>query len=353
MPGVYIFIGENEEILYVGKAIDLKKRVSSYFKTKDLGEKTKVLVSQIKKIRTIEVESELESFLLEERLIKKHKPKYNIKLIDGKSYPFIKITVKDKYPAVFLMRKKLNDGSLYFGPYSSASSVKTVLKIIRRIFPYQSTTNHANKKCLYFHLGLCPCPSVTNDTDYKKTIKHIINFLEGNSSKVVGDLEKERDSFSKSEDFEKASGIQKKIDSIKLVTSPFYKPFEYEQNPNLRTDVIKDNLNSFKEILNKNSVLVNNLTRIECYDISNTSGSNATGSMVVFTNGEKDSSSYRRFKIKKFYNNKPNDFAMMQEVLERRLKRKDWPTPSLIIVDERDGHGPSYPYNSLSHIKAK
>lgn len=265
-------------------------------------------------------------------------PKYNIKLVDGKQYPSLKITIKDQYPKILLVRKHVEeDGALYFGPYTSALSLRMVLKILRRIFPYQNVLNHPNRLCLYFHLGLCPCPTVTKDKTYKKNINHIIDFLNGKTKKIIKDLEKERNIFSKNENFEEAQNIQRKIDSINLITSDVYKPFEYELNPNLRSDVIQGQLNELKEILNKNTVNVLNLNRIECYDISNTSGLNATGSMVVFTNGEKDSASYRRFKIKKFYNNKPNDFAMMQEVLERRLQHKEWPTPSLIIVDGGKG----------------
>ncbi len=321
----------------MGKALNLKKRVSSYFLNKDLGEKTRLLVSQIHSIKIIGVSSELEAFLLEERLVKKHKPKYNIKLQDGKTYPSIKITIKDVYPKVLMVRKQLNDKSIYFGPYTKTSSLIKVLKIIRRIFPYQSVINHPNNLCLYYHLGLCPCPSVTKDKNYKKNIKRIISFLKGDTRKIIIELEKEREIYSKNENFENAKSIQNKIDSIKFVTSPIYKPFEYEENPNLRLDIIEDQLNSLKKVLNENNILVENLKRIECYDISNISGKYATGSMVVFTNGEKDTSSYRRFRIKRFYNNKPNDFAMMQEMLERRLKRNDWPTPSLIIIDGGKG----------------
>ncbi len=324
-------------MIYAGKAINLKNRVSSYFLNKNLGEKTTQLVSQIKKIKIIGVSSEIEAFLLEERLVKKYKPKYNIRLLDGKTFPSVKITIKDKYPKILMVRKHENDGSLYFGPYTKSASLKTVLKIIRRIFPYQSVINHASNLCLYNHLGLCPCPYVTNGINYKKTIKHIINFLNGDTKKVIKDLEKERDIFSKSEDFENAKLIQDKIGSINFITSSIYKPFAYEENPNLRFDIIEDQLNSLKRALNDNGVIINNLNRIECFDISNISGKLATGSMVVFTNGEKDSSLYRRFKIKRFYNDKPNDFAMMQEILERRLKRKDWPMPSLIVIDGGKG----------------
>jgi excinuclease ABC subunit C len=321
----------------VGKAKDLKKRVSSYFSSKDLGEKTQILVSQIKRIKIIEVASEVEAFLLEERLIKKYTPRYNMKLTDGKAYPSIKITIKDNFPRVLLVRKQEGDNARYFGPYTNATSLRTVLKLLRKIFPFQAVLNHPNKLCLYYHLGLCPCPTVTKDENYGKSINHIIDFLDGNKKLLIKDLTKERDKASKQEKFELAQTIQKKIDAVTLITSSFYKPFEYELNPNLRSDVVTLNLQALKDILNKNDVSVPDLNRIECYDISNTSGKNATGSMVVFTNGEKDSSSYRRFKIKNDYHSKPNDFAMMQEMLERRLKHADWPKPSLIIVDGGKG----------------
>jgi len=335
--GVYLFIDKQNKVIYVGKAINLRKRVASYFSSKDLGEKTKILVSQIDKIKTIGVSSELESFLLEEKLIKKYLPRFNIKLVDGKSYIRLKITIKDKYPKVLLVRKEENDNCLYFGPYTSSTSLKSVLKLIRRIFPYQSVLNHPKNLCLYYHLGLCPCPYVTNNVNYKKNIEHIIDFLNGDAKKVIRDLENERNKFSINEQFEQANIIQTKINQIGLITSSFYKPFEYEENPNLRSDVLNFELNSLKDILNENGVNVKNLNRIECYDISNTSGTNATGSMVVLTNGEKDTSSYRRFKIKRDYNNKPNDFAMIKEVLERRIKNTTWPAPSLFVIDGGKG----------------
>lgn len=321
----------------MGKALNLKKRVSSYFLDKDLGEKTKLLVKQIESIKIVGVSSEIEAFLLEERFVKKYKPKYNIKLQDGKTFPSIKITIKDEYPKVLIVRKQDNDGSLYFGPYTKADSLKKVLKIIRRIFPFQAVINHPNTICLYNHLGLCPCPTVTKDKNYRKTIKHIISFLNGDTEKIIKQLTKERDEFSKKEDYENAKLIQDKIDSINFVTSSVYKPFQYEENPNLRFDIIEKELSSLKNTLFINGIEVENLKRIECYDISNISGKSATGSMVVFTNGEKDSSSYRRFKIKRDYNNKPNDFAMMQEMLDRRFSRTDWPMPNLVIIDGGKG----------------
>lgn len=337
-PGVYLFFNKNGEVLYVGKAINLKKRVTSYFTNKkNLGEKTNLLVSQIDKIKTIRVESEIESLLLEANLIKKHQPKYNIKLTDGKAYPLIRITLKDSYPKVLVARRPDDSNSIYFGPFPNTGAMRLVLKTVRKIFPFQSVLNHPNKLCFYSHLGLCPCPGVMKDKSYKKTIKHIIKFLNGQTKSVIRDLEKERNNFSKKEQFEDALLIQNKIDAIKLVTSKFYAPFEYEKNPNLREDMRSEELNLLMESLRKEKVMVTKLNRIECYDISNTSGKNATGSMVVFINGEKDSSLYRKFKIRGTYNDLPNDFAMMEEVITRRLTHNEWETPDLIIVDGGKG----------------
>lgn len=341
-PGIYIFSDGKNNVLYVGKARNLKKRVSSYFTNKSILEpKTSVFVSKVEKIKIVPVSSEIESLLLEANYIKKYNPIYNIKLTDGKAYPLIRITTKDKYPKVLQARKIEDQKSIYFGPYPNAKQMRMVLRIIRKIFPFQSSINHPNKTCLYNHLGLCPCPSVLDKnvqlkTAYKKDIRRIIQFLNGNVKNVTKDLEKERDKFSFQQNFEKANEIQKKLDAIELITAPVHKPFEYELNPNLKTDLRKKEINELILELNKAGVSISSLERTECFDISNTSGKHAVGSMVVFIRGEKDSSLYRRFKIYDV-ESVPNDVAMMQEVLERRLKHKEWDLPDLIIVDGGKG----------------
>ena len=328
-------------MLYVGKAKDLKSRVSSYFVNSPLlGEKTKVLVSKIVTIKITIVESELEALLLEAFYIKKYTPKYNIKLTDNKSYIRIRITIKDKYPKVLLARREDDKNSVYFGPYPSSSSVKLVLKTIRKVFPFQSVPNHANRICLYHHLGLCPCPRIFDSPEleksYKKNIRGIVRILEGESKKIMNELEKERDVLSKEEQYENALLVQKKIEALSLITTPFHRPVEYDVNPNLRVDIRQQELDGLKDVLNKQGgFALEKLERIECYDISNTQGTNATASMVVLTNGEIDKSQYRRFKIRK--DGKPNDFAMMKEVLKRRLTHDEWNTPDLIVVDGGKG----------------
>lgn len=341
-PGIYLFLDEKGKILYIGKAKNLKKRVNSYFsKNVVLGPKTQILVSKVNKIKTITVASEIEAFLLEAKYIRRHKPKYNIKLTDDKAYPLIRVTIKDSYPKVLIARRANDRNSIYFGPFPNAArALRLTLKTIRKIFPYQSVQNHAKKICLYYHLGLCPCPPVFDSMEfrkeYNKTIRHISDFLNGNTKKIIRDLAKERDLFSKKENFEKASEIQDKINAIELITGPFYSSgWDSNINPNLAKDLREKEMSDFKEILNNNNVAVKKLERIECFDISNTSGTNATGSMVVFINGEKDSSKYRKFRIKTM--NSPNDFAMMEEVLQRRILHSEWPYPDLIIVDGGKG----------------
>lgn len=340
-PGVYRFLDKSGDVLYVGKAKNLKKRVSSYF-TKDtaLGDKTRIMISQAQKIQITIVESELESLLLEAALIKKLNPKYNSRLTDGKAYPLIRITTKDKYPKVLTARRAEDPNSVYFGPYPNTGAMRTVLKIIRRIFPYENVLHHPKRPCLYHHLNLCPCPEVFDSPEmqknYKKNIRYIIQFLDGNKKEILQDLEKERDTYSKNEQFEDAHSVQKQIDAVLFVTSKAHKPFEYEVNPNLREDLRSEELLSLQEHLKAHGVITEYLHRIECYDISNTSGLQATASMVVLTDGEIDKSQYRKFKI----NPKiigPNDFAMMKEVIRRRLNHPEWGRPDLIIVDGGKG----------------
>lgn len=274
--------------------------------------------------------------LLEVNLIQKYLPKYNIRFADNKAYPFIRITIKDKYPKVLISRIKDDPKSIYFGPYPNARAMRLVLKISRRIFPFQSVSNHQNKFCFYNHLELCPCPEFTQNKFYKKNILHLIDFLKGNTKQVIKAIENERDKASKNENYEEANLNQKKIDAISIVTSKFYRPFEYEENPNLREDVREKELISLQETLESNDVKINIPQKIECYDISIISGEFATGSLVVFTNGEKDSQWYRRFKIKKTFG-KNNDFMMMEEIITRRFRHKEWPIPDLLIVDGGKG----------------
>jgi len=339
-PGVYQFFDRENNLLYVGKAKNLKIRVASYFSSpQNLSGKTKILVSQVEKIRITIVLSELESLLLEAALIKKYTPKYNIRLTDGKAYPLIRITIKHAFPAVLTARRMEDSSSVYFGPYPNASAMRMVLRTLRKIFPFQSVLNHPKKKCLYHHLGLCPCPPTfttkEEKQEYKKMLKHLTDFLDGKTKKVLKDLEKEREENAQHEAFEKAAKVQNQIQAIEIVTQPKHHAFEYQTNPHLREDIRQKEMESLRTILEEHGVEINLPRRIECYDNSNIQGTNPTSSMVVLTNGEIDKSQYRKFKIKTVKG--PNDFASMEEVLTRRLKHTEWPYPDLLIVDGGKG----------------
>ncbi len=294
------------------------------------------MVKEIRSIDHIIVHSEIEAFLLEANLIKKNKPIYNIKLADDKFFPYLKIG-SDPQPYVTISRTLNDQTALYLGPYTSRTDLEIVLKILRRIFPFQSIKNHPKGRCLYYHIGLCPCVTYYPDKmpEYKKNINRLVKFMNGDKDKVVKSLVQEQKGFITNEEFEKAAEIQVKIEKINAITSDHFDPFAYQQKPDLYFDRIKTEVKSLKEILIKYGIDGGDLTRIECYDISNISGKQATGSMVVFINGEALTSEYRRFKIK--LKNTPDDFAMHREVAKRRMKRPDWDKPDLMVIDGGKG----------------
>lgn len=334
-PGVYLYKNEQNKIIYVGKAKNLKKRVSSYFSKNALDAKTLKLVADISSIEHIQVGSEVEAFLLESVLIKKHKPFYNIQLQDDKFFPYIKIS-KDSVPYLIITRKKEDDNAYYFGPYTSANDLKVILKALRRIFPFQSVKNHPKRKCLYYHLGLCPCVPVvpSNLVEYKKNLSHIRQFLNGKKQTLQKELKKDQQNAITNEEFENAAEIQRKMESIERLTSEHYSPFQYAEKPDFYFERIKNEVDSLVEILAKYDTRVTKLERIECYDISNIQGKQATGSMVVLMNGDVSKKDYRRFKIKS--KSTPDDFFMMNEMLNRRLKNY-WPLPDLFVIDGGKG----------------
>ncbi len=325
------------KVIYVGKAKQLKNRVSSYFQSPTrLTGKTALLVPQIATIEVYVVESELEALLLEARFIKKYNPKYNIMLKDGKAYVLIRVTKGETYPAVVTARKMDDKKSVYFGPFPSSTAVREVLRTLRRIFPFQSVLHHDRRPCLYHHLGLCPCVSAFPNTlpAYKKTISHLIKFLGGHTKQVVKDLEKERNVASKQEDFELAAKLQKQIDAIAYVTHPMHQAFEYETNPHLVDDLRTQEMEALQQVLNGHGVPIGLPKRIECYDISNFQSSYPVGSMTVLTNGTIDKSQYRKFKM---HSTGPNDFGMHAEMMQRRLKHDEWPLPDLFVIDGGKG----------------
>ena len=220
-PGVYQYFDSSNKIIYIGKAKNLKKRVSSYFQKAHEDGKTRVLVKKISKIEVIVVNSEIDALLLENNLIKKYQPRYNILLKDDKTYPWICIK-NERFPRVFSTRKLIKDGSQYFGPYPSPQLVRTLLDFIRKIYPLRSCKYHLSKEniekekfkvCLEYHIGNCkgPCVDLQNDEDYQQSIDQIKQLLKGNIRSVIQHFKLVMNNYSKQLEFEKAKDVKEKI----------------------------------------------------------------------------------------------------------------------------------------------
>lgn len=223
-PGVYQYYDKENTILYVGKAKNLKKRVSSYFTKNHDNAKTRVLVRKIFTIQHIVVNSEKDALLLENNLIKKYQPRYNIMLKDDKTYPWICIK-KERFPRIFMTRKVIKDGSEYFGPYTSVRTVKALLDLIRELYPLRTCNYDLSerkidagkyKKCLEYHLGNCaaPCEDMQTEEDYNIAVKAIRNIIKGNFKQSLDSFQDLMMSFAQKTEFEEAQKIKDKIDRL-------------------------------------------------------------------------------------------------------------------------------------------
>ena len=330
-PGVYIYKNIDKEIIYVGKAISLKKRVSQYFQREDaLGPKTSALVSQIEKIEHRVVESELQALLLEASLIKQFKPKFNSQLRDDKSYIYLCIT-NEPVPRIFSTHKtKLNDKDDFYGPFPDGGSVRRLLKIIRRIYPYRSCRVLPKKPCLYYDLGLCTAPCV-NPVGYNQIVGKIRKFLNGNITSLIVQTKKQIVLHTKAEEYEKALEQKKQLDSLLYITTSWQSAQDLHRDHNLQDDQTSRALDQLHTTLIPYFENLPKLKRIECFDISNFGNNYFVGAMTVFDNYKVDNSEYRKFKIKTKANQ--DDMYMMKEVVWRRLQHPEWGSPDLIVLD--------------------
>ena len=222
-PGVYRYYDEKGEIIYVGKAKNLKRRVSSYFNKQQSG-KVKVLVSRIADIKFIVVDNEMEALLLENNMIKQYKPRYNIMLKDDKTYPWICVK-NERFPRVFLTRKKVNDGSIYFGPYPSVTVAKTFLEMLRKLYPIRNCKlvlkeeniyNGHYRPCLEYHIGNCkaPCDGSISEEEYREMILNVKKVIKGNIQEVLRDMKAQMMDHASRLEFEQAQVIKDKYDIL-------------------------------------------------------------------------------------------------------------------------------------------
>ena len=440
-PGCYLMKNAEGQIIYVGKAINLRNRLRSYYhESAQEDRKTRKLVRNIVDIEWIVVGSELEALILEMNLIKKHRPHFNVRLKDDKRYPYIKVHWATPFPKVTVTRQMVQDGSRYFGPFTSVWAVHQTLDVLRRIFPYltcdREITGKDARACLYYDIKLCaaPCIGAINQENYRQMIDDLGQFLEGRTGPIISRLQTEMEKAAENLQFERAAGLRDQIQAIEKVVErqkvvsadyvdsdviamarsnneacvqvffiragkligreyflmegtentldsdvigSFLKQF-YDQAPTVPSQVLLPNAIEEVRIINewlntrrggtkveirvptdgpqheliematenaqatlaalkaeweadKNRQmqglgelqealqLPNALNRIECYDISNTQGTAAVGSMIVFEQGVPKKAWYRRFNIRSVSG--PDDFASMEEVLNRRFNR--------------------------------
>ncbi|MGB7115182.1 MAG: excinuclease ABC subunit UvrC [Anaerolineales bacterium] len=440
-PGCYLMKDDTGDVIYVGKAINLRSRVRSYFHASvKHGSKTNQMVRRISDIEWIIVDSELEALILENNLIKKHRPQFNVRLKDDKTYPYIKVHWADRFPKVTVTRRMVLDGSRYFGPYTSVWAVHQTMGVLRRIFPYltcdREITGEDKRACLYHDIKLCraPCIGAIEHDQYRQMIDDLCSFLDGRTEKIVARMRLEMENAAEGLRFERAATLRDQITAIetiverqKVVSSEyidsdvlalarsngdacvqvffirggkligrdyfllegaletsdsdvmaeFMKQF-YDKAPKVPSQVLLpheveeariirqwlrqkhagqkieilvprrgkkrdlvlmaeenavETLNSLQarwqadrhrqeqalSELQEALALSEPLNRIECYDISNTQGTAAVGSMVVFEQGVPKKKLYRRFNIRSVVG--PDDFASMEEVLTRRFNR--------------------------------
>ncbi len=436
-PGVYLFLDKEKRPIYIGKAKDLKKRVSQYFR-KNVDAKTSVIIKKAEEIKYILTSNEVEALILECSLIKSKKPKYNINLKDDKTYPYVKIT-NEAYPRVFVTRRIVDDGSEYYGPYTKARELKNSIRFIRGFLGLRSCSKMKQKPCLNYHMKRClgPCTGSISQEEYEKRVNLARKFLKGKYSSLINELKSKLEDASSKLKFELASSIRDKIYALesiiesqkvvlkrgdfdalsvsrlerrvgvmvffvregRVIGSEFYalsrannlsdeevinefiKLYYYKRNDAPRELVVnalppdsklisealglkikvpkRGKLKELLELVMRNGVCaikeellkersMSNAARelketlglkkipkvIEGVDISNISGTLATGSIVCFKNGFPCKGNYKRFRIKGVF--KPNDYEMLKEVIYRRYKNKN-ALPDLLVIDGGKG----------------
>jgi excinuclease ABC subunit C len=337
VPGVYCF-KKGKEILYIGKAANLKERVKNHFQQPSY--KDYLFLDKVEKIGYIKTNSEIEALILEAELIKKYQPKFNVIWRDSKNYFFVAKT-KEDFPRIFWCHQKrleVRRSKLeveYVGPFVDGKALKETLKILRRVFPFRSCRVLPKRPCLWYHLGKCPAPCILKTKsaeeiglmekikkECQRNAENVFKIIQGEKKEVLKELKREMKKAAKREEFEEAAKIRDQILALERVLE-HSRILEKEVKVEVPWKEIEEKL---KKILK-----VEKVSRIEAFDVSQIHGNFAVGSMVTFINGVSEKNFYRRFKIK--FTKKPSDVDMIKEILERRFKHKEWGFPDLILID--------------------
>ncbi len=359
-PGVYIF-KRSARPLYVGKAENLRKRLSSYFR-KNISEKVRALRAEATKLEWTKLSSDVEALITEAELIKKYQPKYNILMRDDKNYFYVGFT-RDEFPKIFVThqlptgitnkelgittrRKKRNSrfvirNSSFVGPFTSGSALYQTLRILRRIFPYCTCKKFHKRSCLNAEIGRCPgfcCirPIKENPNKerplfkwqkvYVDNIRNIAAVLSGKKKILLFQLKRALREAAQKEEFERAAEIRNQIEGIENIF--LHRTF---LNPLLRKRRYGHDWQKIERTVQTILGTHRSTSRVEGYDISNISGAEATGSIVVFVDGMPSKENYRKFRIKTVH--EINDVRMLKEVIRRRLSHPEWNMPDLMLID--------------------
>lgn len=321
-PGVYFHKNAAGEVIYVGKAAVLKNRVRQYFQKSRKDVKTEALVAEIADTDWIVVDTEMDALFLESEMIKRYMPKWNILLRDDKTVTYVRVSMRDAVPYVSFTRNPVDDGATYVGPFYGKSAVEKAVRVLRRIFPYY-TKAYDGKKSLDTDLGLTPGIEVgkTTPADYKRNLRKMIKYLEGDREKLLVELEKTMHEAAAEGNYELAAEARDQLFGLRELKKKII--FSDKEFLDISSDQALRELQVFLG-------LPKPPRRIEGYDISHQSGTNTVASMVVFINGASARSEYRKFKIRSSTN---DDLKSMVEVITRRLKHKEWEMPELMILD--------------------
>ncbi|MCD5381185.1 MAG: GIY-YIG nuclease family protein [Candidatus Pacebacteria bacterium] len=322
-PGVYYFLGARKKILYIGKATSLRSRVRSYFIADIADKRSRLIEKMVEEAKTIEfteTDSVIEALILEANLIRSHKPFYNTRNKDDKSYNHLVIT-KEEFPRVLVIRGKdlvdkfTEDNIKYhFGPFPSGQLFKEALKIVRKLFQFYDTkipvgqekTRMARGK-IDFNRQIGLYPDKHSKKEYNRTIRHLRMFFEGKKHQLVTELEKEMKKLARAEKFEEADVVKKRIFALNHIQD---------------IALMKNESRIYRD---------EKRIRIEAYDIAHLSGQDMVGVMTVVEGGEPAKTEYRKFRVRGF--EKANDPGAMGEIIARRIKHPEWPMPQVLVVD--------------------
>jgi len=330
-PGVYLMKGAGGDVIYVGKASNIRKRVRSYFTKRSDLPKIEVLKKNIDTIEYIATPTEVEALLLEANLIAKYYPRYNTLLKDDKSYPLLKIT-KEPFPRIMLTRDKRDKKARYYGPYTDARLLRQAITLINSIFPIRKCMTLPKRPCLYYFLKQCLAPCFKNDAkkEYDTCIKEIEAFLKGNRKSFIEYLTMRMNEASKKYHYEEAQRYKEQIQALENVKLKRFRHRDPGASISLSGSIELKNVLRMKKIPE----------RIVCFDVSNIAGTSAVAAKVSFFREVEDKNDYRRYKIKRVTG--IDDYAMMQEALSRLLvaikEKREKIIPDLIMIDGGKGH---------------